>query len=183
MLDPITTAVLLPVLAVVLLILGFYLYTGAPPVPAKSREKRDVIALLTTADFGQRQHLYELGCGWGGLAIAIARAFPQAQVTGVELSPVPFVVSWIRALWVSNLQVRWSDFRRLDLSDADAVTAYLMIAPMKPLLQQLDRQLRPDTPVVTLTFWFRDRTAAETRKGPGLRGDVALYYWPAKVKG
>jgi hypothetical protein len=43
--------------------------------------------------------------------------------------------------------------------------------------------LKPGTPVVPLTFWFREREAAVRRQGPGLgpglRGSAALYFWPA----
>ena len=44
----------------------------------------------------------------------------------------------------------------------------------------LDRQLAPGTPVVSLSFWFRDRTVAASRQSAGLLGAAALYRWPAR---
>ena len=143
------------------------LQTGVPPYPSSRAEAADVIALLAAAAMPDRPLIYELGCGFGGLASRLAEAFPNARVVGIERSPVPCLFAWIRSR--GRYTVRWADFSAMNLSDADAVTAYLMIAPMVPLQQQLRAQLRAATPIVTLTFWFRGR-APETK-----RGRAALY--------
>jgi hypothetical protein len=161
-------------------ILFYFARTGAPPVPAKKSEIADVIALLRAAELPHRAVIYELGCGWGTLAVAMAHAFPTATIVGVELSPLPWLVTAWRARRLNNLEVRRADFHGLRLSAADAVTCYLMMRPMIGLADTLDRELKPGTAVVALTFWFRDRLPAKTRRGPGLRGDVALYHWPAR---
>ncbi len=161
-------------------ILALYFATGVPPIPAKRAEARDVVALLRQAGLPEGARIYELGCGWGSLAIDLARAFPSAQVIGVEISPLVWAVARLRARWQPNLQVRWGSFHALSLADADAVTCYLMIRPMPEVAALLDRELRAGTPVVALTFWFRDRRPTATRRGPGLRGDAALYAWPAR---
>jgi len=169
---------LIVVTAAVASILFYYLRTGAPPVPARPTEIADVIALLREAALPDGARVYELGCGWGSLAVGLARAFPGLSIVGIELSPLPYLVSRLRALRHPNLGVRLADFLRSPLNDADAATCYLMIGPMPRLATWLDQQLRPGTPVVTLTFWFRERTPVATRGGPGLRGDAALYRWP-----
>ena len=158
-------------------LLYFYLRTGAPPVPSAADEAADVVASLREAGIEEGAKIYELGCGWGGLALRLASAFPAAQIIGLELSPLPALVARIRALGINNLTVRRADFHHVSLADADALTCYLMIKPMPRLAATLDRQLRPGTPVVALTFWFRERTPQTTRRGPGVRGDVALYAW------
>ncbi len=167
------------VLIAALLILGYTIRSGAPPVPAKPSEVADVVALLREAALPEGARVYELGCGWGTLAVAIARAFPKTRVIGVEISPIPHAVAAMRARRLPNLEVRRADFHCISLKEADAVTCYLMIAPMVSLARTLDRELRTGTPVVALTFWFRDRVPKARRRGPGVRGDVALYYWPA----
>ncbi len=167
------------VFGVAVLLLIFYVASGAPPVPAKPSEVADAVALLKEAGLSDGARVYELGCGWGTLAVAVARAFPKARVVGVEMSPIPYAVAAARAWRIPNLKVHRADFHDMSLKDADAVTCYLMIAPMVALARTLDRELRTGTPVVTLTFWFRDRVPAAMRRGPGVRGDVALYYWPA----
>jgi hypothetical protein len=79
-----------------------------------------------------------------------------------------------------NVFLQRRNFYGCDLRDADAVTCYLMMKPMPRLADFLDRMLRPGTPVVSLTFWFRDRQVALAKNGPGLRGEAALYRWPAQ---
>jgi hypothetical protein len=55
-----------------------------------------------------------------------------------------------------------------------------MIKPMPKLAAFFDRTLAPRTAVVSVMFQFRDRRAAAARDGDGLRGKVALYFWPAQ---
>lgn len=51
---------------------------------AQEVKKRRLISKLNLHD-GAR--VLDIGCGWGGLALSIARARPDARVTGVTLSP------------------------------------------------------------------------------------------------
>jgi len=166
------------VVVALLSVLVFHLMLGVPPVPATRKQAADAVRLLQAAELAPGAQIYELGCGWGGLAAALARAFPRAVVTGVELSPLPFMVAKWRARSIANLQVKRANFHGVELSAADAVVCYLMIRPMAPLAEKLDRELRPQTAVVALTFWFRGRIP--TTPGPGSpTADAALYRWPA----
>jgi hypothetical protein len=112
--------------------------------------------------------------------IALALAFPEAQIRGIEMSPFPYWVARVRARKLPNVLLQRGNFFDRDLRDAHAVTCYLMIKPMPKLADFLDRVLQPGTPVVSLTFWLRKREVAAVREGPGLRGAAALYYWPAR---
>ncbi|RKD67795.1 class I SAM-dependent methyltransferase [Rhizobium sp. WW_1] len=161
-------------------ILLFHLVTGVPPMPSSAAVITDVIDLLRQANLPPRPKIYELGSGWGSLAIALARAFPDAEIHGFELSPLPFLFARLRTRGIRNLSIHWGDFFRQDVSDADAITCYLMIRPMPKVGAFLDSMLRPGTAVVSLTFWFRDRRVDASRNGAGLRGAAALYYWPAE---
>lgn len=162
-------------------VLWYQAVTGVPAHSSTCAEAHDVIALL-------QQHgrlkpdavIYELGCGWGGLILALAKAFPHARIYGVELSPLPYWVARWRTRRLRNVHLRRGNFYHTDISDADAVTCYLMIKPMPRLATWLDEKLRPGTPVVALTFWFRQREVAASLAGPGLRGAAALYRWPAR---
>jgi trans-aconitate methyltransferase len=167
-----TLAVLL-VVAVGWSLLATYVATGAPPVPCRRDEAADVIELLRQAELPEGPTIVELGCGWGGLACAIADAFPEAKVVGVEVSPLPALIATLRSRNRANLGIVRDDFHRISLADADAVTAYLMIKPMIRLAETLDRELQPGTAVVTLAFWFR------ARRSHASRDNAALYRWPA----
>lgn len=56
-----------------------------------------------------------------------------------------------------NVLLCRGNFYDCDLTDAQAVTCYLMIKPMPKLAGFLDRILTLGTPVVALSFWIRDR--------------------------
>ncbi len=167
------------VLALCLSVLVFQGITGVPPMSSNSAEVADVVALLRQAGLAEEAIVYELGCGWGSLVIALAQAFPKARIRGIEMSPFPYWVARLRTRHMPNVFLRRGNFYNCDLRDAQAVTCYLMIKPMPRLAGFLDGMLKPGTPVVSLTFWFRDRHVAAVREGPGLRGAAALYYWPA----
>ena len=160
-------------------ILVFQGLTGVPPMSSNAAEAADVIALLKQAGVPERAVIYDLGSGWGSLVVALAQAFPKAEVRGIEISPLPFWVSRLRARNLANLKLERGDFHKRDLGDADAVVCYLMTRPMPKLAALLDRSLAKDTPVVSLSFWFRDREVAASLKSAGLLSATALYYWPA----
>jgi hypothetical protein len=168
------------VLSLGISILIYQAITGVPPMPSTSSESADVIALLQQANLPNQAIIYELGSGWGSLVIALARAFPNAAVHGIELSPLPYWVARFRTRNMPNVFLQRGNFFKFDLRDAQAVTCYQMIKTMPRLADLFDQTLKPGTPVVALTFWFRGREAAATRDGPGLRGAAALYYWPAQ---
>ncbi|MBI0328743.1 methyltransferase domain-containing protein [Burkholderia plantarii] len=178
--DILSLVVLMVVVALCLSLLLFQILTGVPPMSSGSAETADVVALLKQATLPPRAIVYELGSGWGALVIALAQAFPDAEIRGIEASPLPYWVARWRTRRLPNVSLRRRDFHRCDLSDAHAVTCYLMMAPMPKLAALLDRMLRPGTPVVALTFWFRGRQVEAVRQGPGLRGAAALYRWPAR---
>jgi len=172
-------AVLLIVLVIGLSLLAFQVITGVPPMSANSAEAADIIALLKQANLSEQAIVYELGCGWGMLVVALARAFPDAQIRGIEMSPFPYWIARLRTQNMPNVFLQRGNFYNSNLRDADAVTCYLMVKKMPKLANFLDQMLKPGTPVASLTFWFRGREVAAVKNGPGLRGEAALYYWPA----
>jgi hypothetical protein len=169
------------VLGLGLSLLIFQGITRVPPMSSSSGEAADVVSLLKQAGVAEGAIVYDLGCGWGSLVIALARAFPDARIRGIEMSPLPYWVARFRTRKMPNVFLQRGNFYAFDLRDAQAVTCYLMIKPMPKLAEFLDRMLKSGTPVVSLTFWFRERQAAAIRDGPGIRGAAALYYWPART--
>lgn len=178
--DLMSAIALLLVAAAGLSIFAFQARTGVPPMSSNSGETADVVLLLKRAGMPHDAVIYDLGSGWGSLVIALARAFTDAQVRGIEISPLPYWVSRLRTRNLRNVVLRRGDFYAGDLSDAQAVTCYLMIRAMPRLASFLDRALAVGTPVVSLSFWFRDRVVAASSARAGLLGATALYYWPAR---
>ena len=171
---------LLLVLGVVGSIIIVQLRTGVAAYPSHVFERQQALELLRQIDLSERAKIYELGSGWGGLAFAVSRIYPNATIVGLEVSPVPFLVSWLMSLRFSNVSIRYGDFFKQDLHDADAVLNFLMQRPMPRLAKKLDRELRSGTPVLNIGFWFRRRTPALTKE-QGVHCHIALYRWPAQI--
>lgn len=168
-------------LIIAITVLFYQLRTGVPPFPSTKAERQQVLKLLEQVEIPAGATIYELGSGWGGLARDLADAYPQATVVGIELSPFPYWVSKLRTRGRANLKLLRGDFHKLSLDDADVVTAYLMIKPMQPLAEKLDRELKKGAAVVTVAFLMRHRQPSSIVPGEGLlQGATALYHWPAR---
>ncbi|MEK6289822.1 MAG: methyltransferase [Paraburkholderia tropica] len=154
-------------------------FTGVPTLSSRRSEVDDIVALLKHAKLPQHALIVDLGSGWGALVAALARAFPEATVQGVEVSLFPYLVSRLRTHHLRNVSLKWGNFFRSDPGNADAIVCYLMPGVMAKLGDFLDEALKPGTVIVTNTFLFRERRPSAVRRG-GLRGTVALYVWPGR---
>jgi hypothetical protein len=176
--DIISIVLVVTAVAIGLSLVVAQLFTGVPTLSTDASQAKDVIELLQAAGLPDHAVIYDLGCGWGALVIALAKAFPNAQVRGIEVSPFPYWVARLRTRTFKNVSLALTDFITADLSDANVIACYLMPAAMPKLAKLLDRTIKPGTKVISLTFWFHDRQFVAARKGM-MRGAVALYDWPA----
>ena len=144
-------ALLVAVLVVAGSIIVTTLRTGIGPMPSSRQARVAVVALLPESFEGE---VYELGSGWGGLALAIARAAPRSQVIGVERSWVPLLWSRLRLRLsgVTNCRFQWADFQKLPLGSARAVVCYLFRGGMERLSPKLLSELAPGALVISNTF-------------------------------
>jgi hypothetical protein len=117
----------LSVLALVIVILAliavYAIRLRAVPMPTLGKAAEEVIAYIP----GDTKTLTDFGSGWGDLVLAIARARPDVAVTGIELSPIPYAISRMRAVIAgrSNLSLVRADFRTLDREPGDVVVCFL----------------------------------------------------------
>ena len=86
---------------------------------------------------GRPIYIIETGSGWGGVAIALARKIPTAQIVGFENSPLPYLFSALRARLhgCGRVRFRFGDYRKADLGKADVIVAYLFPKGMRDLAQ------------------------------------------------
>jgi SAM-dependent methyltransferase len=126
---------------------------GAPWVPTSMNMVRK---MLTLAEVGPGDLVYDLGCGDGRMIVTAARRYGSRAV-GIEIDP-------LRCLWCQMLitvlglrdRVRaiYGDFFNQDLSDADVVTCYLLQSTNNKLQKKLKQELRPGARVISNTFTF-----------------------------
>ncbi len=139
---------------------------GAPWVPTSMKM---VHKMLKLAELKPGELVYDLGCGDGRFMIAAALTY-QARAVGIELDPLRYL--WcqimITVLGLRDVvQVIYGDFFKVDLSEADLVTCFLLPETNKKLEAKLLRELRPGTRVVSNTFLF-NQVPPEKRDGKAL---------------
>ncbi|OYO27418.1 trans-aconitate 2-methyltransferase [Janthinobacterium sp. PC23-8] len=120
--------------------------------------------------------LIDIGSGLGGLVLDLARRRPDGQFAGIELAPLPWLASRMRArLAASGARFIRGDYADLDFARYDVVFAYLSPAAMAALWLQAEKQMLPGS--ILLSYEFRiaarapDKTIAATERGP------LLYVW------
>ncbi len=139
--------------AAIALTLVYTLRTGISPVPTSPRVRRALLGALP-ATLGPGT-IFELGCGWGSLALPLARVYPRHRVEAYELSPIPWAVCRLRALLRPggrNLGVHRRDMHRADLRDACLVVCYLYPGGMESLRPKFEAEL-PAGAVVASNFF------------------------------
>lgn len=159
------TAVVIVAVTTTLLVglLLAYFRTGVPTVVSSK------IAQKQVADYLARQKdiekIYELGSGKGDFVMRLAKRLPRANIYGFELSPAPYLFSkiWKRFSSVGKrVSFYLADFRKIDLSSADAVVFYLMPHMNKRLAPKLLKELRSGSLVITVSFsmqgWKPEKT-------------------------
>jgi len=144
-------AIILVLLAVSSIII-YSLYNGVSPMPTSWKVTRALLEIAVS--YRVSGNVFELGSGWGNLALLLARTLPSCQVFGYENSPVPHLFSRVIAMIFStqNLQLIWSNFFRTSLSRADLVVCYLHPDAMKELKVKFERELKEGTLVISNTF-------------------------------
>jgi hypothetical protein len=120
--------------------------------------------------------LIDIGSGLGGLVLDLNLRHPNSALTGIELAPLPWLVSVLRARMTgSTARFVRGDYERLNFAKFDVVFAYLSPAAMAALWQKAKREMRPATMLISYEFDIPgsepDKTIAVTPSGP------ALYVW------
>jgi ubiquinone/menaquinone biosynthesis C-methylase UbiE len=106
----------------------------------------------------QPRRILDLGCGTGSTTLLLKKAFPQAEVIGIDLSPYMLVVAADKAIQ-ANLAINFkqANAEQTGFPDAsfDLVTASLLFHETPPLiacniLQEAFRLLKPGGEVLIL---------------------------------
>ena len=147
-------ALLFFILILVLVISALWTISrGAPwaPTPMNMVHK-----MLTMAEVGPDDIVYDLGCGDGRMIVTAARRY-GAQAVGIELDPIRYL--WCQMLITvlglrSCVRIVYGDFFTQDLSSANVITCYLLRRTNKKLQGKFKQELQPDTRVVSNYFTF-----------------------------
>lgn len=128
------------------------LWTGISPMPTSQKVKSHLMKILP-AHLPQGK-IYELGSGWGTLAIPLAKKYPHHEVVGYELSLFPYLLSKAisKILRINNLTFKRKNFLLEPLDEAQLVVCYLYPKAMNELNLKLTKKLKPRAWVISHTF-------------------------------
>jgi SAM-dependent methyltransferase len=156
----------------VLLFVFWNTFRTRVPLYLSSARACERLAQMVPAEATAR--ILDLGCGFGGVMLALRHLRPQLRIIGVELAPLPSWLAKIRLRRDANSTVHRRDFWNEDFSGYDVVYAFLSPAPMERLWDKVQAQMRPGTLFVSNSFIV-----------PGVAPDLtlpvtsgsALYVW------
>jgi len=144
-------------LGVFLLMLLVYWSTFRTQVPyyPSGRSVWDTVAALLP---DRPVDVIDIGSGLGGLVLELARRRPDCRVSGIELAPLPWLASSLRArLSGSRARFLRGDYERLDFARFDVVFAYLSPAAMGGLWRKAQAEMRPGSILLSYEFGIAGR--------------------------
>lgn len=138
--------------ALLIIFLTLAFVTGAPFVRSS---KKATDAMIRLAKIKQGTNVYDLGSGDATLLFRAAAL--GATAVGLEINP--FLVLWSRLKILlsrngKRITVRWQNFWRADLHEANVVFVYLLPWRMETLEKLLKTQCKPGTRIVSNSFIF-----------------------------
>ncbi len=135
------------------------MYAGLIGAPLALTSKTRLKDIINKAEIKESDNFYELGTGTGRVIRAVAEK-TGARVTGFELSPVYFFLSWLNLILakVQKYKLFNKNFFHADLSGADVVFFFLMPKSNERLKIKLTKELKPGSRVVSYAFKIADWT-------------------------
>lgn len=118
--------------------------------------------------------MIDVGSGLGDLILNLAERFASHRFIGIEIAPLPWLVSWLRAR-LSGSRARFvrANYEKLNFADYDIIFAYLSPAAMPALWRKAQREMRKESLLLSYEFAIPGVTPAfEIACGPS---DTALY--------
>lgn len=128
--------------------------TQVPFFPSNEAVWRAVAELLPR---GQSLRIIDVGSGFGGMVMYLARTRPESRVIGVELAPLPWICSLLRGRASGSAgQFVRGDYEIVNFGDFDVVFAYLSPAAMPALWRKAHTEMRKGSLLLSYEFAIPD---------------------------
>jgi SAM-dependent methyltransferase len=134
-----------------LLVLFWSTFRSQVPFYPSGLSAWDAVAGLLPS--GRPIRFMDIGSGLGGAVLDLSRRRPDCEFTGIEIAPLPWLVSRVRAMLAGNrCRFVLGDYLRLDFAEYDVVFAYLSPAAMTALWQKASAEMRPGSLLLSYEF-------------------------------
>jgi len=128
-------------------------FYGLPSVPTRPERIRKALKLVSLQP---DEVLYDLGAGDGRVLLIAAREFGAFSI-GLEVGPVQCALIWLRIVssgLADRIKIRWGNFFKADLKDADVVYVYATSQEVLKLAPFLQKQMKAGSRVVSISADF-----------------------------
>ncbi len=121
---------------ITLWLVGMSLVNGIGPVATAAAVRRCVVTVLPEQINGS---IVELGAGWGGMTLMLAKRYPNNQIIALENNLPVWMVCWLRVklAGLGNVVVRLKSIDDAPLEEAGLAYSYLFPEAMGKLAEQL----------------------------------------------
>nr|WP_315475846.1 class I SAM-dependent methyltransferase [uncultured Undibacterium sp.] len=124
--------------------------TQVPYYPSKSTLIDPLLGLLPV---DEQFNFVDLGSGMGGLLLDLSKRNQFGQFSGVEIAPLPWLVSVVRGLFRgSSVRFSFASYADLDLSQFRIVFCYLSPAAMSELWTKVNLEMLPGSLFLSYEF-------------------------------
>jgi cyclopropane fatty-acyl-phospholipid synthase-like methyltransferase len=145
-------------LGIFLFLLLLYWSTFRTQVPYYPSGRRVWEEVARQLPLDRPLRIVDIGSGLGGLVLDLARRRPDCDASGIELAPLPWLASRLRALATrSRARFLLGDYDKLNFGDFDVVFAYLSPAAMGSLWRKADAEMRPGSMLLSYEFVIAER--------------------------
>ncbi len=124
--------------------------TQVPFYPSRPAIWRQVAAVIPQ---GRPLRVVDIGSGLGDLSMYLAQLRPDCLIEGVEIAPLPWIISKLRAkLKQSRAVFRMEDYHALNFADYDVIFAYLSPAAMPALWEKAKSEMCVGSLLISYEF-------------------------------
>jgi len=120
--------------------------------------------------------LIDIGSGLGGFSNHLARSHKNVRVEGIEVAPLPWLVSCLVAMVKrSKTRFKLGNYHKLDFAQYDIIFAYLSPAAMDDLWHKSKQEMRQGCLLISLEFPVQGVTVTQHLLGEGESPDIYIY--------
>ncbi len=148
---------LFAIAVLVLLKIAFALFTGFSAFKTggavfTTTHRSKINKILEEVPMQPGQVVYDLGCGDGRFLIAAEKKY-KVKAFGFEINPWAYILSKLRIFFQrAKVSIRFHNFWKTDLSEADIVFCYLFPDLMERLREKLSQELKAGAKVISCNF-------------------------------
>ena len=113
--------------------------------------QKRIAAFLDAVPMDSGKVFVDLGCGDGRVLRSVRKRY-AVKAIGYELNPLAYLLARLLCFGLKDVEIRWRNFLKADLSEADIVFCYLYPDVMKAISHKIVKSLKPGTVIVSCNF-------------------------------